>query len=184
MYSFGWPTSAFGMDRTSRIADERYRLMLAQMKDIYAKEHGKTHGWQRWAAEVLGISAGHVRLLMNGDRKAGATVIDRAIQRYVHSPSYFYRTNLKNPDHREFLKPAVVEELMLEDFNRPREHDAAALSEFLGAGSHAPVTGDEIAQLLDWAAITHRKGHLRANDFAEALDLLRIGRRPKKDSPG
>lgn len=163
------------MDARERVADERYRLLLSQLKATYAEQNaGKTHGWQRWAATQLKIRPEHVRLLLDGTRNAGGKIIERAVRAMGIASKYFYDATLKQPRYQDF--PGAMDGVRETEatYGRPvAEGDLSALWVFLGRGTHAPVSPDEIERLRAHGNKSHRKGGLTPLDFAEALDLIR-----------
>jgi hypothetical protein len=52
-------------------------------------EMGNAHGWQRRAAERLGISAEHLTRILKGDREVGRMLAERAVERLGLDPAYF-----------------------------------------------------------------------------------------------
>jgi transcriptional regulator with XRE-family HTH domain len=64
-----------------------------------AAEMGNAHGWQRRAAERLGISTPHLTRILKGDREVGRMLAERAVERLGLDPAYF-------SDSRKIQRPS------------------------------------------------------------------------------
>jgi transcriptional regulator with XRE-family HTH domain len=74
-----------------------------ELVEHLAAEMGHAHGWQRRAAERLGISTPHLTRILNGEREVGRMLAERAVERLGLNPAYF-SASTKN---RSFLHGSV-----------------------------------------------------------------------------
>lgn len=107
------------MQDPQELARERYRMLLRTFEADAAGERG---GWQREAADALGISQAMVSKIAQGDREPALKAISEAIRRLHIDPDYFFDTALPDPVWRDFVRGAPRTERVPEFWAEFMEH--------------------------------------------------------------
>lgn len=168
--------------RDERLGEERFRLLLRQLKDEYVSAHGKEWGWKTAVGSQLKLSNDHVGKIERGERGVGTDLIERTMKRLGLRSDFFFELFEDDPDYRDHIgarNPGTLPGAPV----RPEIEPASASQTMRLLADYAPhLTADDYRYLgTQLEVMRFKRGAPTEADVRAAVDDLMRTKRGEPD---